>query len=346
MPAKTARSGARTARGKAAPGLSIVVPVFNESRGLAALHERIAEVARYLDTKYALKIEIVYVDDGSRDNTAEIARALPATPCDVQVVSLSRNFGKEAALLAGLDHARLGAVMFMDGDGQHPPTMVETLVSRWLDDGFDVVYTAKAHRENEPKLRSMGVHWFYSMINWGQRQRIPEDAGDFRLLSPRAVEALRRMPERNRFFKGMSSWIGFRQVRVDYEPALRAHGTTTWNVWTLIGLSIEGLTSFTVAPLRLASLLGALIAASAIVYGLWMAVKTLLFGQDVPGYPSLFVGIMVIGGVQLLMIGILGEYIGKMLNEIKARPVYFVAEHSVKEADDAKAKSEATRAAE
>ena len=346
MPAKTARSGARTARGKAAPGLSIVVPVFNESRGLAALHERIAEVARYLESRYALKTELVYVDDGSRDNTAEIARALPATPCDVQVVSLSRNFGKEAALLAGLDHARLGAVMFMDGDGQHPPTMVETLVSRWLDDGFDVVYTAKAHRENEPKLRSMAVHWFYSMINWGQRQRIPEDAGDFRLLSPRAVEALRRMPERNRFFKGMSSWIGFRQVRVDYEPALRAHGTTTWNVWTLIGLSIEGLTSFTVAPLRLASLLGALIAASAIVYGLWMAVKTLLFGQDVPGYPSLFVGIMVIGGVQLLMIGILGEYIGKMLNEIKARPVYFVAEHSVKEADDAKAKSEATRAAE
>ena len=346
MPAKTARSGARTARGKAAPGLSIVVPVFNESRGLAALHERIAEVARYLDTKYALKIEIVYVDDGSRDNTAEIARALPATPCDVQVVSLSRNFGKEAALLAGLDHARLGAVMFMDGDGQHPPTMIETLVSRWLDDGYDVVYTAKAHRENEPKLRSMGVHWFYSMINWGQRQRIPEDAGDFRLLSPRAVAALRQLPERNRFFKGMSSWIGFRQARVDYEPALRAHGSTTWNVWTLIGLSIEGLTSFTVAPLRLASLLGALIAASAIVYGLWMAVKTLLFGQDVPGYPSLFVGIMVIGGVQLLMIGILGEYIGKMLNEIKARPVYFVAEHSVKEADDAKAKSEATRAAE
>src|SRR3569833_2362200 len=344
MAAKTARSGSRTARGKAAPGLSIVVPVFNESTGLPALHERIAEVARYLETKYALVTEVVYVDDGSRDNTAEIARALPATPCDVQVVLLSCFFGLVVVLLAGLDHARLGAVMFMDGDGQHPSTMVETLVSRWLDDGFDVVYTAKAHRENEPKLRSMGVHWFYSMINWGQRQRIPEDAGDFRLLSPRAVEALRRMPERNRFFKGMSSWIGFRQARVDYEPALRAHGKTTWNVWTLIGLSIEGLTSFTVAPLRLASLLGALIAASAIIYGLWMAVKTVLFGQDVPGYPSLFVGIMVIGGVQLLMIGILGEYIGKMLNEIKGRPVYFVAEHSVKEADDTK--SEATRAAE
>ena len=346
MPAKTTRSGGRTARSRAVPGRSLVVPVFNEALGLATLHARLTEVASFLAGKYGLKTEVVYVDDGSRDETPEIARALPAALLDVQVVTLSRNFGKEAALLAGLEHARLGAVLFMDGDGQHPPSLVETLVARWIEDGFDVVYTAKAHRENEPKLRSMGVHWFYSMINWGQRQRIPEDAGDFRLLSPRAVEALRRMPERNRFFKGMSSWIGFRQVRVDYEPALRAHGTTTWNVWTLIGLSIEGLTSFTVAPLRLASLLGALIAASAIVYGLWMAVKTLLFGQDVPGYPSLFVGIMVIGGVQLLMIGILGEYIGKMLNEIKGRPVYFVAEHSVKEADDAKAKSEATRAAE
>jgi polyisoprenyl-phosphate glycosyltransferase len=238
-------------------------------------------------------------------------------------------------------------VLFMDGDGQHPPNMIETLVSRWLDDGYDVVYTAKAHRENEPKLRSLGVHWFYALINWGQRQPIPEDAGDFRLLSPRAVEALRRMPERNRFFKGMSSWIGFRQARVDYEPALRAHGKTTWNAWTLIGLSIEGLTSFTVAPLRLASLLGALLAAGALVFGIWIVLQTLLFGQDVPGYPSLVVGLMVIGGVQLLMIGILGEYIGKMLNEIKGRPVYFVAEHSVKSADEApKADSAAANAAE
>jgi len=346
MPVKTARSGTRGTRAKGTPGLSIVVPVFNEARGLPALHERIAEVARYLDGKYGLKIELVYVDDGSRDETADVARALPATPCDVQVVSLSRNFGKEAALLAGLDHARLGAVLFMDGDGQHPPTLIETLVSRWLDDGYDVVFTAKAHRENEPKLRTLGVRWFYSMINWGQRQKIPEDAGDFRLLSPRAVEALRQMPERNRFFKGMSSWIGFRQARVDYEPALRAHGQTTWNVWTLIGLSIEGLTSFTVAPLRLASLLGALLAASAIVYGIWIAIKTMLFGQDVPGYPSLFVGIMVIGGVQLLMIGILGEYVGKMLNEIKSRPVYFVAEHTVKSADETTAKPAPARAAE
>jgi glycosyltransferase involved in cell wall biosynthesis len=329
MAARPTKSTVRGAR-PGAPGLSIVVPVYNEARNLPALHEKIADAARFLQNKRGLTVEVVYVDDGSRDDTYTVAKGLPALAVDVQVVGLSRNFGKEAALLAGLDHARLGAVMFMDGDGQHPPSLIETLVSRWLDDGYDVVYTAKAHRENEPALRTLGVRLFYDLINWGQRQEIPEDAGDFRLLSPRAVAALRQMPERNRFFKGMSSWIGFRQVRVDYEPARREYGKTTWNVWTLIVFSIEGLTSFTVAPLRLASFLGALLAASAIVYGLWVILETLLFGGDVPGYPSLVVSVMIIGGVQLLMIGILGEYIGKVLSEIKGRPVYFVAEHSVK----------------
>jgi polyisoprenyl-phosphate glycosyltransferase len=347
MASITTRSGPGAAQERSATGLSIVVPVFNEARGLPALHERIAEMALYLQNKRGLKLEVIYVDDGSRDDTFAVAQTLPALPLDVQVVSLSRNFGKEAALLAGLDHARLGAVMFMDGDGQHPPSLIETLVSRWLDDGYDVVYTAKAHRVSEPYMRRLGVRWFYAMINWGQRQPIPEDAGDFRLLSPRAADALRQMPERNRFFKGMSSWIGFRQSRVDYEPAVREHGKTTWNVWTLIGLSIEGLTSFTVAPLRLASLLGALLATTALVFGIWIMLRTMLFGQDVPGYPSLVVGIMVIGGVQLLMIGILGEYIGKLLSEIKARPVYFVAEHSVKQAEDTpRAQPAASHAAE
>ena len=172
---------------------------------------------------------MVYVDDGSNDNTLAIARELAADALDVQVVSLSRNFGKEAALMAGLDHARRGAVLFMDGDGQHPPTLVETLVGHWLDDGYDVVYTAKAHRDNEPFAAPAGVQGFYALINWGARQKIPEDAGDFRLLSPRAAAALRQLPERNRFFKGLASWIGFRQIRVDYEPAPRAHGATTFS---------------------------------------------------------------------------------------------------------------------
>src|SRR5471032_2395170 len=294
MPENPPKSAAHATRSPSAPGLSIVVPVFNEAKGLSALHERIADVARWLKVKRDLRTEVVYVDDGSTDATNRIANALPADPLDIQVV---------------------------------------TLVARWLDDGYDVVYTAKAHRENEPWLRRAGVHWFYALINLGARQKIPEDAGDFRLLSPRAAAALRQMPKRNRFFKGLASWIGFKQIRVDYEPAEREHGVTTWNVWTLIGLSIEGLTSFSVAPLRVASMLGLLLAATALFFGCWILLETILYGQDVPGYPSLVVSIMVIGGVQLLMIGVLGEYVGKMLSEIKKRPVYFVAEHSVKKAE-------------
>jgi glycosyltransferase involved in cell wall biosynthesis len=322
-------------RARAEVGLSIVVPVYNEAVGLPALHERISEVARRLRETRRLTAEVIYVDDGSRDATLAVASALPADALDVQVVSLSRNFGKEAALLAGLDHARFGAVLFMDGDGQHPPVLVERLVAYWLDDGYDVVYTAKAHRENEPRLRRLAVRGFYAAINWGARQKIPEDAGDFRLLSPRAAAALKQLPERNRFFKGLASWIGFRQMRVDYEPAARAHGSSSWNLYSLLGLSIEGLTSFSVAPLRLASLLGLLLAAAALVFGIQILIETVIYGQSVPGYPSVVVGLMVIGGAQLVMIGIMGEYIGKILSELKARPVYFVAEHNVKTAETA-----------
>ncbi len=263
-----------------------------------------------------------------------VSRArLAADALDIQVVSLSRNFGKEAALMAGLDHARRGAVLFMDGDGQHPPDLVEKLVGHWIDGGFDVVYTAKAHRDNESFLRRLAVHGFYALINWGARQKIPEDAGDFRLLSPRAAAALRQLPERNRFFKGLASWIGFRQIRVDYEPAARAHGVTTFSPGRLVGLSIEGLTSFSVAPLRFASLLGVLLATVAFLFGLSILWETWVSGKSVPGYPSLVVGLMTIGGVQLIMIGIVGEYIGKILSELKARPIYFVAEHVEKRAE-------------
>src|SRR5476649_1584978 len=257
-----------TAATAAAQGLSIVVPLYNEAAGLAFLHQRLSALAKSLRQRYGLACEVVYVDDGSADTTLAIARGLPADALDIQVISLSRNFGKEAALMAGLDHARLGAVLFMDGDGQHPPSLVDRLIGHWLDEGYDVIYTAKAHRENEPALRRFGVKAFYSLINWGARQKIPEDAGDFRLLSPRAADALRQLPERSRFFKGLASWIGFRQIRVDYEPAERLHGSTSWNLRSLIGLSIEGLTSFSVTPLRFASLLGLLLALTAFFFGL------------------------------------------------------------------------------
>src|ERR1700737_3387801 len=237
----------------------------------------------------------------------------------------------EAAGLSSL-HQRLGALAktLNSGYGKHPPDLVEKLVGHWIDGGFDVVYTAKAHRDNETLLRRFAVHGFYALINWGARQKIPEDAGDFRLLSPRAAAALRQLPERNRFFKGLASWIGFRQIRVDYEPAARAHGMTTFSAGRLVGLSIEGLTSFSVAPLRFASLLGVLLATGAFLFGISILWETWTTGKSVPGYPSLVVGLMTIGGVQLIMIGIVGEYIGKILSELKARPIYFVAEHSEK----------------
>jgi len=319
-----------TAASAAVRGLSIVVPLYNEAAGLVSLHQRLSLQAAKLQQRFRLGCEVVYVDDGSHDGTAAIAHALAADALDIQVVSLSRNFGKEAALMAGLDHARRGAVLFMDGDGQHPPDLLEKLVGHWIDDGYDVVYTAKANRDNEPWLRRLAVHGFYALINWGARQKIPEDAGDFRLLSPRAAAALRQLPERNRFFKGLASWIGFRQIRVDYEPAARAHGSTTFSAGRLVGLSIEGLTSFSVAPLRFASLLGVLLASAAFLFGLSILWETWVIGKSVPGYPSLVVGLMTIGGVQLIMIGIVGEYIGKILSELKARPIYFVAEHSEK----------------
>src|SRR6201991_3756608 len=297
----------------AAQGLSIVVPLYNEAAGLAPLHARLSALATALRQRYGLASEVVYVDDGSADATLGIARGLAATALDVQVVSLSRNFGKEAALMAGLDHARRGAVMFMDGDGQHPPDLVGKLVGHWIDDGYDVVYTAKAHRGNESFLRRLAVHGFYSLINWGAGQEIPEDAADFRLLSPRAAAALKQLPERNRFFKGLASWIGFRQVRVDYEPAARAHGITTFSPGRLIGLSIEGLTSFSVAPLRFASLLGVLLATLAFLFGLSILWETWVSG--------------------------------KILSELKARPIYFVAEHSEKLAEIATTAGESERTA-
>jgi len=328
-----------------ARGLSIVVPLYNEAASLERLHARLAEVAQHLAVTRGLACEVVYVDDGSRDGTLAIARALLPTGLDVQVVSLSRNFGKEAALLAGLDHARRGAVLFIDGDGQHPPALIETLVGHWLDNDYDVVYTAKANRANESVSMRVAVKAFYTLLNWGARTKIPEDAGDFRLLSPRAANALRQLPERNRFFKGLASWIGFRQLRIDYEPIARADGRTTWNTRRLIGLSLNGLTAFSVAPLRFATMLGVVLAVIAFIYGLQIVYETLVYGESVPGYPSLFVGIMVLGGMQLIMLGVVGEYIGKILEEIKGRPVYFVAEHDVKLAADARNAATDARAA-
>ncbi|GGF82749.1 bactoprenol glucosyl transferase [Azorhizobium oxalatiphilum] len=321
------------------PDLSIVVPLYNEASGLPFFHRKLSDHARRVAEARAMRIEIVYVDDGSRDATASVAADLQPHGIDVQVVALSRNFGKEAALMAGLDHARGDALLFMDGDGQHPPEMMETFVSLWKDEGYDVAYAVKADRTDEPPARRLFVRMFYRLLNFGAATRIPEDAADFRLLSPRAAAALRRLPERNRFFKGLSSWIGFRQKAVPYRPAAREHGSSSWSFLRLLGLSMEGLTSFSPAPLRMAGMVGALLAGAAFLYGSWIVLERLIWGIPLPGYPSVVVGLMVIGGVQLLVIGIMGEYIARILSEIKARPVYFVADHAVRHAEPVSEKS-------
>ncbi len=332
-------------RAAVTPDLSIVVPVFNEADGIDAFHERLSACAIRVALARDMRIEIVYVDDGSRDATAALAAELPALGVDVQTIALSRNFGKEAALLAGLDHARGDALMFMDGDGQHPPEMIETFVGLWKDQGYDVAYAVKADRSDEPTSRRLFVKLFYRLLNFGASTRIPEDAADFRLMSPRAAAAMRRLPERNRFFKGLSSWIGFRQVAVPYRPQARMHGASSWSFLRLLGLSMEGLTSFSPAPLRLAGLTGAMLAGAAFLYGMWIIVERLVWGIPLPGYPSVVVGVMVMGGVQLLVMAVLGEYIARVLSEIKARPVYFVAGHVLHHAETPAPVEEAPRAA-
>lgn len=312
------------------PDLSIVVPLYNEADGIVVFHDRLIACAEAEAIARGMRVEIVYVDDGSRDGTARLAENLPTGSIDVQVLALSRNFGKEAALMAGLDHARGEAVMFMDGDGQHPPEMIATFVGLWKDEGCDVVYAVKENRKDEPHSRRLFVKSFYWLLNFGTATRIPADAADFRLLSPRAAAALRRMPERNRFFKGLSSWIGFKQRAVPYNPPARIHGMSSWSFLRLLGLSMEGLTSFSPAPLRIAAIAGALLAGSSLMFGASIVVEWVVWGIPVPGYPSLFVGLMVIGGFQLLVMGVLGEYIARILSEIKARPVYFVADHSLR----------------
>jgi len=319
------------------PDLSIVVPVYNEASGLPFFHERLSRCARAEAERRGLTMEIVYVDDGSRDGSAALAAALPPRGIDVQVVALSRNFGKEAALMAGLDHARGDAILFMDGDGQHPPEMIPTFVGLWQDEGYDVAYAVKSNRLDESLSRRSFVRGFYWLLNFGASSAIPEDAADFRILSPRATSALRRLTERNRFFKGLSSFVGFRQVAVPYQPDAREHGSTSYNFLRLLGLSMEALTAFSPAPLRLAALAGAALAGLALLYGSWIVVERLIWGIPLPGYPSLMVGVMVIGGAQLLVMGLMGEYIARILLEIKGRPVYFVAEHSLSRAEAAHA---------
>lgn len=300
------------------PLVSVVAPAYNEEAVLPEFHKRLAAVFDNLDCD----LEIVYVNDGSRDGTIAVLHALRAQDPRVTLVDLSRNFGKEIAMTAGFDHAAGDAVVVIDTDLQDPPELIPEMIRLWRA-GHDVVYAQRTAREGESWMKRATASAFYRLIQRMSRVRIPEDTGDFRLMSRRAVDALLQLREQHRFMKGLFAWVGFPSVALPYRRDARFAGETKWNYWKLWNFALEGITSFTTIPLRLASYLGLAISLFAFVYAAWIVYKTLVFGEDVRGYPSLMVVVLLLGGIQLASLGIIGEYLGRMFNETKQRPLYF-----------------------
>lgn len=302
-----------------APSVSIVVPAFNEIEVLPAFHRRLSDVMG----RTSLSWEVVYVNDGSTDGTLAALEVLCTTDPRVALVNLSRNFGKEIALTAGLDHARgTEAIVVIDVDLQDPPEVIPLLIAEWRR-GFDVVYARRRMRQGETWLKKATAAAFYRVMRRvSDKVEIPADTGDFRLMSRRALEALLALRERHRFMKGLFAWIGFPTTGVLYDRAPRAAGTTKWNYWHLWNFSLEGLTSFTVAPLKVATYLGLITAFLAACYGAIIIFRTVVWGNPVAGYPSVMVVVLILGGIQLVTLGIIGEYLGRVFNEVKARPLY------------------------
>ncbi|WP_270935917.1 glycosyltransferase family 2 protein [Falsiroseomonas oryzae] len=309
---------------EALPAISVVVPAYNEQEVLPVFHARMVPVMEAI----GLPWELVFVNDGSRDATLDIMLGLQAADPRIAVVNLSRNFGKEIALTAGLDHAAgTEAVVVIDADLQDPPEVIPELVAAWRG-GFDVAYAQRRVREGETWMKKATAAGFYAfMQRIGGRVQLPPNTGDFRLMSRRALDALLTLREQHRFMKGLFAWVGFPSVAVLYDRAPRAAGTTKWNYWKLWNLSLEGITSFTVGPLKIATYLGFGTAVFAALFAFQLIVRTLLFGNPVAGYPSLLAVVLFFGGVQLMTLGIIGEYLGRVFNETKGRPLYIVERH-------------------
>jgi glycosyltransferase involved in cell wall biosynthesis len=308
--------------------LSVVVPVFNEAGNIEPLLSELLPVLNGLTPRW----EVLFVDDGSTDDT--LARLRRHTIADARIgyVALSRNFGKELALTAGIDHARGDAVIPMDADLQDPPALIRTMVELWRE-GADVVYATRVRREGEGSAKKITATGFYRVMRWISAVRIPANSGDYRLLDRRVVEELKKLRERSRFMKGLFTWVGFRQVSVPFVRAPRHSGRSKFSFWRLWNFALEGMTSFSFAPLRLAMYSGLAISFCAFVFAIWIVVKTLAFGVDWPGYASLMVTILFLGGVQLVALGLIGEYIGRIYNEVKQRPLYVIAERSGESSD-------------
>jgi dolichol-phosphate mannosyltransferase len=305
------------------PRLSVVVPVFDEEENVRELYLRTAEVLDRLGTPW----EIVFVDDGSRDRSLALIRELRDADPRVRYRSLSRNFGHQVAITAGLDAARGDAVVVMDGDLQDPPELIPELVAKWTE-GFEVVYAVRRAREGLSPVRVLVYEAFYRLLRRLARIEIPVDSGDFRLLSRRVVETLQAMPERNRFVRGLVAWVGLKQTGVSYERPPRHGGDPKYSLAALSRLAVDGLVSFSFVPLQLATWFGFAISAVCAVYTLYAIYVRLAYGTPPPGWTSLMVAMLFLGGVQLLTLGIIGEYVGRVFDEVKQRPLYVVEEAS------------------
>ena len=305
--------------------LSLVVPVKDEEKAIAPFLARVVAVLEAIDDPVAQSFEIIFIDDGSSDTTLELVRQAHARDPRIRGISLSRNFGKEAALSAGIDIARGQSVVPLDVDLQDPPEALPSMIAKWRD-GYDVVYGVRDNRATDSFPKRLTADLYYRAHNWLSTDKIPEHAGDFRLLDRRVVDVIRRMPERNRFMKGLFAWAGFRQAAVSYHREERKIGTTKYNYWKLWTLAIDGITSASTVPLRIWSYLGAMVALGALGYAIFIIVRTLTSGIEVPGYASMMVAVLFLGGLQLLSLGVLGEYVGRILTETKGRPLYVIRE--------------------
>lgn len=302
--------------------ITIIVPCYNEQEVLEEFH---TEVGKVFSAVPDCRFRFLFVNDGSRDGTLGIIRRLAEEDPRVSYISFSRNFGKEAAMLSGLDYAESDAVILMDSDLQHPPELIPEMV-RWWRQGYDDVCAKRADRKDEGFVKRHLTNFFYKLLQKCSRTEIQRNVGDFRLLDRRCVAALRLMREGERYTKGMFTWVGFKKKELPFHVRPRAAGKTTWNYWSLLNLALEGLTSFTTAPLRLASMFGVAVSFLAILYMIYVFVRAMLYGDPVAGYPTLLTVMLCLGGVQLLALGIIGEYLGRVFNESKRRPLYLVDE--------------------
>ncbi len=306
----------------ATPHLCVIVPAYNEALSITNTVKNIAQTLEKLSPHW----NILVIDDGSRDTTASTVKNLPQA-FNTTLVRFSRNFGKEYAITAGLSYATGDIVICMDADGQHSASLLNTMLQKWRE-GYDMVYAVREDREIESKFKHWGSKFFYRIMSGNTRFDIPKDAGDFRLMDRKVVDALCALPERNRFMKGIYAWVGYASIGIPYTPLPREHGESAFSRLKLLSLAWTGITSFSVMPLRLSSATGVLLALISFGYGILVVIDHLFFNQSIPGWPTVVAGMMFLSGVQLLFIGILGEYLARIYDEVKGRPPYIVAEVS------------------